>query len=241
MHTTNSHKKHLLRSVNNRLIFWEITLSLTISTIVSIGVCASYFFGFTKGTTGTLLAFFMLFVGLGSFIITWIALIVWDHMSLRSASRKRLKIKPLPRRHNKRVTIQALDNTTDDEITDTYMPGRELDQHSTTVNYQTFVNEFLQNQLEFQATGMEESFSQNSEQLNTEFIKQRLMEKETRIVEVVDMHVAKNPDHMYDFSATIFITAKSLKKAAEVVDSANSILEDEFNIKDTRLLPIITR
>ncbi len=241
MHTSNSHKKHLLRSVNNRLLFWEITLSLTISTIVSIGVCASYFFGFKEGTTQVLLALFMVFVGLGSFIITWIALIVWDHMSLRSASKKRLKIKPLPHRHNSRVTIPTLVKTTDEEITDTYFPGKEHGQHITTVNYQSFVNEFIENQLKFQATSMEESVSQNSEHLNVDFIKQRLMEKETRIVEVVDMHVAKNPNHMYDFSATIYITAKSLKKAAEVVDSANSILEDEFNIKDTRLLPIITR
>ena len=237
-------QKYHLKSINNRLLFWEILLSLAITSVISLIVSVAYNYGFTAGTPRSVFLLCMGFIILGFFIITLLTVNVWDRLALKKTLKKRLALPPSPR-HNTRVAIRtpgnpSLRNTAGSEDTTACVNRAAYQQDFTSDTYQSFVGDGLSNQMHFQATEIEQSVSQNSEQLNAEFIKRRLMEKETRIIEIVDVQVARQPDNMYDFAATIYVSAKSLRKAAEIVDSANSILHDEFDIKDTKLLPVIT-
>ncbi len=241
MYTSITQKKQNLHSINRKLLFWEILLSLVISAAVSVASGFIYYYMFDEGTHRLVFVLIMLLTGLCSFILLLIAARRRNNIILKKSLKMQVKCEPSSEDDTKVgvpvVEITANDSNNSTIIMETFDPAPINDPG----NNKTFVDQWIRNHINFTAAETTQPVSNNTDKMSPEFIKRCLLEKETRIIEVVDVNVAKNVDHMYDFSATIYVTAKSLINAAEIVDSANSILEDEFNIKDTKLLPVITK
>lgn len=237
-------KKQNPHTINSGLQLWVILVSLAISAVVSVGVGVHHYYKFDEGTPRLVFILLMLLLWLGSFIIISIVISVWNNIALKNTIQKLIEDDSSPR-HNTRVTLKDIEDnvhssTDTTKVSKAFVNTQKNYQQYIDESYHTSVNEFNPNQFNFQTTEVDQPISKNDENISTEFIRKRLLEKETRIIRIVDINVEKKSNHLYDFSAKIYVLAESLTTAAEIVDSANTILEYEFNIKDTKLIPVIS-
>lgn len=232
-------------TINRSLQIRGILLSLAVSAAVSAGVGVNYYYKFEEGIPQLVFILLMLLLWLGSSVIVSIIIGVWNNIVLKKTLQKQVG-DDSSTRHSTQVTLKDIENydynpTDTTKISKAFVNTQKSYQQYIDDAYRTTVDEFNPHQFKFQTTEDSQPVSQNSEGASAEFIKKRLLEKETRIIKVIDINVEKNSNHMYDFSAKIFVLAETLTTAAEIVDSANTILECEFNMKDTKLIPIISR
>ena len=231
--------------INRGLHIWGTLLSLAISAAVSAGVGIQYYHKFEKGSPQLIFILLMLLLWLGSSVIVSIIIGVWNNIVLKKTLRK-LADTDSSIRHIVQAKLNEIEdydyNPSDTtKVSKVFVNTPKNYQQYIDDAYKTTIDESNPHQLKFQTTEAAQPVSQNSENTSAEFIKKRLLEKETRILKVIDINVEKNLNHMYDFSAKIFVLAETLTTAAEIVDSANTILECEFNMKDTKLIPIISK
>ena len=240
-----SHTKQNSHKINSGLQFWEMLLGLTISAVVSIGAGLYHYYKFEEGTPRLVLILLMVLLWLGSSIIISIIVSMCNNIALKNTLQKIIEKDSSPT-HNTSGTMNNIEDhvcssTDTTRVSKVFVKTQKNYQQYIADAFHTSVNELNPKQINFQTSEVVQPVSQNDENINAEFIKKRLLEKETRIIKIVDIHVEKNLNHMYDFSAKIFVLAESLTTAAEIVDSVNTILEYDFNIKDTKLIPVISR
>lgn len=245
MQSPSPQKKQIPHTINRGLHIWGALLSLAISAALSAGAGLPYYCKFDEGIPRLVFFLLMLLLWLGSSVIVSVIISTWNNIILNRTLKKQAQ-ETLPSRSG---THAVLEETEDYD----YSPSDTTKVSKAFVNipknyqqyideaYRTSVEESNPHQLKFQTTGAEQPVSRNREDVSAEYIKKRLLEKETRIIKVIDINVEKKSNHAYDFSAKIFVLAETLTTAAEIVDSANTILECEFNMKDTKLIPIISK
>lgn len=245
MQSPTPHNKQSPKSINRGLHIWGTFLSLAISAPISFGIGFNYYYKFNEGIPRLVFSLLMLLLWLGSSVIVSILISTWINLILNKTIRRQVQDNSHPKSSTHTVPKGIEDykyNPSDTtRISKVFVNANKDNQHYLDSHYCTTVDESNPHKLKFQTTGSAQPVSHNSEYKNAEYIRKRLLEKETRILKVIDINVDKNSNHSYDFSAKIFVRVESLTSAAEIVDSANTILESEFNMKDTNLIPIISK
>ena len=245
MHSPSPQKKENSHIINRGMHIRGTVLSLAISAALSAGAGVNYYYKFDEGIPRLVFVLLMLLLWLGSSVIVSVIISVCNNIALKKTLRKIGNNNPEAgqRTQLKLKEIEDYEYNPSDttKVSKAFVNIPKNYQQYIDEAYQTSVDDSNPHQLKFQTTEDDQPLSQNSENTDAEFIKKRLLEKETRILKVIDINVEKNSNHMYDFSAKIFVLAETLTAAAEIVDSANTILECEFNMKDTKLIPIISK
>ena len=207
---------------------------------VGVGLYLQYMFG-EEILERSPLVFYLMSVWFVSYVIILIFINTWDTKTLTKMARQSSDNCYQHEDTTRGRVGYTEKNIHENETVNAYVSILDQSFQFDDSSYETEVSTPASNQIEFQMTDNTRSESKHAEKIDPEFIKRRLLEKETRIMKIVDINIVENAGHMYDFSATLYVSAKSLAVAADIVDSANTILEGEFNIKETRLLPVISR